>query len=486
GYQAIGMIMILFIFLPVLMIGLGPGVAPAWDSVRAGGDEPWQQDSLAWMQNNTPEPGVDYLAEQPIPEGGDFDYPVDESPIQGAYGVMSWWDYGHWITVNAKRVPMANPFQEGNYIASAYLTSQTEEKGNLLLEALPSLEPDPGRNVVNYTDDELQGIIEDQGSQERYEDTRYVMIDDQMAGDKFGAIATWVGFEQDEWIGNSEVQLGEDNESNEMLPTLSDGYDDTTLSRLYFDDARHMETYRLVHETETYSLMGWRLSSQGGVGQFSVLNRLGYDEDVGLGVPVGQLSFPPDQAISDGQEGYLYELRSEASVKTYERVPGAEISGTSNHSDENVTVALELQTDNTGRQFYYAQDTKTDEDGSFSFRVPYASEHDLGVDDGATESAVEPQGDYEVYVGNVGLAQAAGQEQLVGETLENGTVEVTESALYDGEEAEVELQDDEGTIGISPDDGEDEVGDGDVDDSGEVPEDDADGGVEDGADEPAP
>ena len=56
------------------------------------------------MGAHTPDTGVDYYK---IYNRDTFSYPAQ------AYGVMSWWDYGHMITYIAKRIPNANPFQSG-------------------------------------------------------------------------------------------------------------------------------------------------------------------------------------------------------------------------------------------------------------------------------------------------------------------------------------------------------------------------------------
>ncbi len=63
----------------------------------------WRE-SMDWMVNNTPDTGVNYFT---IYDQKSFVYPA------GSYGVMSWWDYGHLITYIAKRIPNANPFQQG-------------------------------------------------------------------------------------------------------------------------------------------------------------------------------------------------------------------------------------------------------------------------------------------------------------------------------------------------------------------------------------
>ncbi len=60
----------------------------------------------------------------------DFDYP------DGAYGVMSWWDYGHWITVLGERIPNANPFQGGATEAANYLLAEDEQQAESVLTSM--------------------------------------------------------------------------------------------------------------------------------------------------------------------------------------------------------------------------------------------------------------------------------------------------------------------------------------------------------------
>ena len=105
-------------------------------------------DAMIWMKNNTPEPfGNDsfYYSIYQDPSSGNYSYPST------AYGVMSWWDYGHWITCIAHRIPNANPFQAGiggiggsganasaNPGASTFLLAQDEQAGSQILDALGS------------------------------------------------------------------------------------------------------------------------------------------------------------------------------------------------------------------------------------------------------------------------------------------------------------------------------------------------------------
>ncbi|MFW5956701.1 MAG: oligosaccharyl transferase, archaeosortase A system-associated, partial [Halorhabdus sp.] len=80
---------------------------------NAPGDVTGWESSLEWMDENTPDVGNyggagnadDFDFYGTFERTDDFEYP------DGAYGVMSWWDYGHWITQEGERIPVANPFQ---------------------------------------------------------------------------------------------------------------------------------------------------------------------------------------------------------------------------------------------------------------------------------------------------------------------------------------------------------------------------------------
>ncbi len=63
--------------------------------------------SANWIKDNTPSPGLDLYKIYQYPSSGTFSYP------DTAYGIMSWWDYGHIIETIGERIPNANPFQEG-------------------------------------------------------------------------------------------------------------------------------------------------------------------------------------------------------------------------------------------------------------------------------------------------------------------------------------------------------------------------------------
>jgi len=115
-------------------------------------NDDWKE-SLTWMGNNTPDPVVNYFG---VYDPKTFTYPLE------SYGVMSWWDYGHMITYIAKRIPNANPFQEGvtgPNGSAAYFMSTSEDTANSILD---------------------------------HDGTRYVVTDIEMDTGKFWAMSTWL------------------------------------------------------------------------------------------------------------------------------------------------------------------------------------------------------------------------------------------------------------------------------------------------------
>ena len=130
---------------------LETNLAYATSAQYGGIDSQWME-ALEWMGANTPDPGVDYYA---IHDKDTFTYP------EGSYGVMSWWDYGHWITFISKRIPNNNPFQHGvsgPNGSAPYFVATSEEEANRILDNIS---------------------------------TRYVVTDIQLDTGKFHAPATW-------------------------------------------------------------------------------------------------------------------------------------------------------------------------------------------------------------------------------------------------------------------------------------------------------
>ena len=184
-------------------------------------------ESLEWMRYNTPEPGVDYYGIYEVSSVGMiYDYP------ESAYGVMSWWDYGHWITTIGHRIPNANPFQagiggpigSGNPGACVFFIANNEADANKVANAL--------------------GV-------------RYVVGDIQMAMGKFGAMTVWAGD-----TGGYYTQINTE-EGYKIVPNAK--YYRTMEARLHVLDGRGvplsedfyiepLQHYRLIHESPSTTI----------------------------------------------------------------------------------------------------------------------------------------------------------------------------------------------------------------------------------------
>jgi dolichyl-diphosphooligosaccharide--protein glycosyltransferase len=316
-------------------------------------DDAWIEACL-WLKSYTPDPGMDFNAIYEAPEDGEsFDYP------DSAYGVMSWWDYGHYIETIGHRMPNANPFQAGiggrrgsideenQPGAATFLTAQSEDEASAVLEAI---DPDPAKAGA-----------------------RYIVSDEKMAVDIFGAMPEWTldtaGYYQSYWTGSSYQSLPSTRYFNSME------------ARLHLFDGNGLMHYRLVHET-------WAYQTQGEVVYKQVYNYL-----YGGNIP-------------EVDTGY---------VKIFEYVKGANITGTAS-PNEPVNISTTILT-GQGRTFEYSQSTTSDSEGRYEFTVPYSTEGPLS---GETQFDTAPAGAYVISYGDT-----------------TREVRVSEEAVLNGEEVKV-------------------------------------------------
>lgn len=354
---------------------------------------------------------------------------------------MSWWDYGHLITVQGERIPHSNPFQQNARSSSAFFLADSEERSDLLLDALPAA---GGEDVHELSDEELAALAAE--GEEANEEMRYVMIDDAMAGGKFPALATWTGPEYESYLGQQEIRVGDESAT---VQGLDESYDDTTLSRLYYNDAAEMEGYRLVHESPEQT-------------QF-VSVAAQNEEDEWVTIATNRELTPQlyQQLLLYEQQGIeiaTFDEREASSVKTYERVEGAQLVGEA-ESGETVSVQLELTTGESDRSFTYSQETTADGDGNYELTVPYATSEDLGTEDGYTDSDVIAEGDYEITAGEESMTAEVSEQAIYG----GETVEVTETEGTDGDEAEETGGDAEGETDEADEDEEEVTSNGEED-----------------------
>jgi len=453
GYQVIILLMVVMLLFAPLLPPIAADDSTAWERgsfAQPHGEAMVWEESNHWLNENTPEPGnwagagnedeLEYFGTYEYPEDGDYDYP------EGAYGIMSWWDYGHLITTQAERIPHSNPFQSNARSSSAFLIAESEERSELILDSIAA-----GESPDDHTDEELETMAE--GAANSHEDIRYVMIDDQMAGGKFPAIATWTGPDPAYYTTPEEFdeqQLDRDNVAEQFtdLP-----YADTTLSRLYFDDAVGMEHYRLVHENDirmsafvSYAEVYDEAAYEQNPELNQLLTDLGYEDGDVLWVDGGEPTPPgqgqPAVSVNEqvGQQEFqqleqnpateVFGAQPGPGVKTFERVEGATLTGSvdvDEPEDATVSAAVELDPGTDRESFTYVQEGELEADGSFELTVPYATDDELGPDDGYTDSDVEALTEYTISV----MTATDGYE---------GETEVSERAVVDGEAVDVTLE----------------------------------------------
>ena len=201
-----------------------------------GPNEGWYS-SLVWMRENTPDPFGNpdfYYATYEKPKVGEaYDYP------ESAYGVMSWWDYGHWITRIAHRIPNANPHQmgigtrmaNGSVIpgASTFMTAQNESEASWVMDELGS---------------------------------KYVVIDFETDVTKYHCMPTWAGDDPSEYFERYYYQT---EEGSGAFLFYYPKYYQSMCSRLYNFDCQEV-----VPNNSTWVISYTEMTDQSG-GRIKVL-----------------------------------------------------------------------------------------------------------------------------------------------------------------------------------------------------------------------
>ncbi|QKY15550.1 oligosaccharyl transferase, archaeosortase A system-associated [Halorubrum sp. CBA1229] len=458
GWQAMTAIALVVVLI-VPLVAMATPVWAAGANTGPGGVTQWDG-SLQWMNDETPTPGELEGADNPMelygtyerPDDGDFEYP------EGAYGVQSWWDYGHWITTRAERIPNANPFQQNAGEAADYLLAPSEEQAREVLASQST-----------------EG-----------EHTRYVMVDWQMASpnSKFGAPVTFYsGNETRSDFNRVLYQQTEQGGFQTVMQVNTQRYHESQMIRLYEHYGSAVEPEPVVVDWETRT-------AQTQSGEQVEVNTLPADPTATIkqfdnmtaareyvaedgSAQVGGVGTLPSERVtalehhrlvhasqargqspSALQVRVLQQLVSEGTsvedilgesflaafqddyVKTFERVPGATIEGSGAQPGQEVEATVEMQKP-SGQTFEYTQYAEADSNGNFELTVPYSTTgyDEFGPENGYTNTSVRATGPYTVST-----------EQVTGDDLYTtqrvGQVEVTEGQVVgeDDAAATVELE----------------------------------------------
>lgn len=339
------------IFIILIMIYPSYSIAMQQNQGTGGPNGYWIE-ATQWLRYNTPDPGLDYYESYERPETGEsYEYP------DTAYGVMSWWDYGHWIEVIGHRIPNANPFQQGiggrrDSIeeenlpgASTFFTASSEEEATEVLEAV---HPDPDKSGA-----------------------RYIVSDVEMATGKFYAMTAWT-LDTDDYYVQVQADTG-------YMTVPGQRYYNSMEARLHIFDGNGLKQYRMVHESP--------IASTQETGYKNVYNVL----------------FGGN--VAEENSGY---------VKIFEYVKGATVTGKAS-AGETVTISNTILTSQM-RTFTYTQTTTAESDGTYSLTVPYST---TGPIEGETQFDTMPTGAYVISYGNTTQQVSVSETDVLnGNTIE--------------------------------------------------------------------
>ncbi|VVB72685.1 Dolichyl-monophosphooligosaccharide--protein glycotransferase AglB [uncultured archaeon] len=368
----------LLIFLFLIYPALSTSLIVA--QYAGGPDSDWLT-STAWLQNNTPSPGMDLYEKYEYPPGGKYEYPA------AAYGIMSWWDYGNLIETIGHRIPNANPFQQGIGSiqagiagSSPFFLAENESRAEKVLADLD----------VNRSS---------------YLNTKYVIIDRDMATGKFHAMAAWSGIPTSKYMAAVYQEQGS---SYVPVQIWREPYFKSMTARMFFFDG-----------TQTAGDQGIGIAYRGMSTESGVTvpvltqapkitsNRAELAAFVNESKNSGDLAeiaaMSPANAAFPLEALHHYRLVHESEtpvtssgqkyVKIFEHVPGAVIKGTA-PAGTNVTAAVVVMT-NQNRAFVYQQSNTTDASGQFTLTVPYSTD---GPAANGTNFDTKPLGSYQIAI----------------------------------------------------------------------------------------
>ncbi|MEF8977020.1 MAG: oligosaccharyl transferase, archaeosortase A system-associated [Halapricum sp.] len=437
--------------------------------------------SLDWMDENTPEEGnyggagneLGYWDE--FPKTNDFEYD------NGSYGVLSWWDYGHWITHEGERIPVANPFQQSATDAARFLLAQNESRAEEVIRTNMSEGPDS--------------------------ETRYVMVDWKMATasdpiypTKFFAPSSFLNDVSRSTYYDRVYSLrqGPDGEPVPARPFFTvhnQEYYEAMVNRLYrYHGSAAWPDYvpgNFLRQTPPYaqgsfaggaspvpvtrteargsiqtvpsdlnttriepSLSSAREYVQnnpnariGGLGKFPSEHvpalkhyRLVHTSDVRQN-PISAIHPAMGQAFTGVQQPQLFAEPYSSWTKTFERVPGATIEGVvPEQANTSVYATVNMRDPTTNQTFEYIQSAQTDEDGTFTMTLPYSTTgyDDWGTANGYTNVSVRAASSYTFttgieYDGNdwirYNTTEDVTEAQVIGEDTEPLEITLSRSTL---------------------------------------------------------
>ena len=316
-------------------------------------DEGWVH-ALRFVKEHTPR--LQVAIDTPVKTDHSFHHP------KGDYGVLAFWDFGHYIAAIAERLPLASG-GISNSLARWFLVEDEDEARR------PS--------TLGLRDDA---------------DVRYVMVDARTAGDFFMAGLEMAGKSVKDYQRPLHVAKVEGHQLN--LWAFGNHYPHTMISRLYMADGNGLAHYRLIYQSPEKSVLFF----------------------VGTAAPGDQTSVTRRSAIIDATNesswrqiiaagkpaavagGIIYDASIQPTVKVFEVVPGAILDGTATPG-ATVEARLTVRSKASRETIHYSRSATAEADGHYQITVAAATEDD-------PDSDVLALGPYAVVSGGTSLGSA--------------------------------------------------------------------------------
>ena len=374
----------------------GPGSVTQWDG------------SLKWMESNTPAPGTLGGADNRMEYYGSYEQTSDYDYPAGAYGVQSWWDYGHWITVRGERIPNANPFQQGATDAANYLLAPNETAA---------------QQALGERDEEAAG-------------TRYVMVDWQMVHPRAKFSAPVVFYDQSNLSQSDFYNPVYTNNLRSNFYVRNQRYYQSLMVRLYSYHGSSMNPQPVVidwvtqqAQTQSGETLTVRAAPRDGsvIRQFNNMSAAQAYVANDSTSQIGGLGPYPAEKVpalehyrlvkvseSSANQSAQYQASARRTfsstgvppssqhlfqpswVKTFEKVPGATITADDLPPNVSVRASVPMRVAATNETFTYTQETQVTEDGELRMTLPYATTgyDEYGPSNGYTNVSVRATGPY--------------------------------------------------------------------------------------------
>ncbi len=480
-YEVITIASVVLVLFGTLLL-VSPTAMAVGEQAGPGQDPAAWTESMDWLEENSPEEGaygtggngtLEYYGT--YADRDDYDYG------EGEYGVMSWWDYGHIITVQGERIPNANPFQQGARTAANFLLSPTETQANSVLN---ETDEDDAKTRYVAVDWKMANTYTDAGGK-FFAPPRFYEKSDVSADDYYGTIRSrqsqqYFNYRTQDYYESMTVRLYEYHGSAKEPQSPSQPFVyvvdwDTATTRSGqtvraspSDGSPAVKRFRTMEAAENYTesdatsqiggfgaqpgervpaLEHYRYVgssersaySSGAHNQFQLVESAfgqlpsqqaqnGTCAGNQTTMPIGNQTYCTPDPVAD-----TMDHTNPAWTKIFERVEGGTIEGTA-PANTTVEASVPMHNNVTGENFTYTQRVDVGADGRFEMTVPYSTTgyESWGTEEGYTDVSVRAEGPYEFSVPVSPLASrplngtaTVTEGQVLGENESATTVELT-------------------------------------------------------------